>query len=531
MNYNNYMKIKWSINEKPKGCDYFYNMMEIIKNTQDSNFIKQFLYLCHSYDIDIEELCLQFAMERKWFDFEKVGKVNVNVLNEESAFIFSIKTKLNLFGFDYERQKLNVQKCGEFFMKNAHIFRNDEDIVYIYNYESGLYEELTDVLFGKIFVSIVDVIACDYSVWNSYKENEVYKYVCRLAQPYINHDKDIYIIPVQNGLVDLRNMSISPFSPKHFFISKSPIEYTLNAECEEFKKAMLETCSHDKEKLSLLQEWFGVGFIRNALHGKILFMFGDGASGKSTVADLISMLYSRVSNLTLSNISQRFELVNMLGSEINIGHENSNVATDFDPNVFKIIATGDPITLAVKHKKGIQTRITTKCMFLFNNILEIGSIDSSMGFWRRVCLIEFTNSFLEGGEKDLAKQLMKKEGSGILRFALEGAKRLIENHYEFSKCESSIKALEKYKQSQNPLRKFLDDEIELNDNSKVTRRQLRSRFIKYCEKECISSNGFERPQIMWREFERWSKETYQKKFRQYKTSSDRGYYGIKLKEW
>lgn len=529
MFYKNFMKVKWEILVFPDECAGFYSMINAIKTGNDKTFIRMFKNLCLHFEFDLKELCLKFGIDINTFNLSpKTVEADMNCFYAMKE--FSDKTKSQLIGYDYVKNKLNIQVCANFFIKNAHIYRTKDDVVYIYNYSSGLYEEFTDTLFGKIFTSVIERVSDNYSIWNSHKENEVYKYICRIAQIYENEDEEaIYLIPVQNGIVNLRTMQLESFDEKYFFTSKSPVKYDSNAECNRFKDAMMETCTQDKEKYDLLQEWFGVGFIRNALPGKILFMFGDGASGKSTVADLISMLYSKTSNLTLANISQRFELVNMLGSEINIGHENSNVATDFDPNVFKIIATGDPITLAVKHQKGIQTRITTKCMFLFNNILEIGSMDSSMGFWRRICVIEFTNSFLNSGKKDLAKELMENEGSGILRFALEGAKRLLDNHYEFSECKSSKQALLRYKQSQNPLRAFLDDVIKVDKDSKVSRRQIKNYFIDYCEKECISTNGFERPQVIWKEFERWSKDKYDQPFKPYKTRNERGYYGISLK--
>lgn len=513
---------------------YFLNDIRFNQNKDNS---LKLLSLCKLYDYKVEKILDFLNISLMKYDLDDDYSIEIDSKLKDEFKSFLIMNELVHFGmFRSDNSKpwnINVEKCGNYFQDCCYIFRFADNRVRIYNFESGLYEDFSEELFGRLLSSVIKSFEKKTQIWTSKRESEIYKFIVRIA-PMVTDEvnkANVRLIPVNNGIVDLDDMSLIPFTYEYFFTGKSPVDFKENAEYKMFEKAMMDTCCGDREQFRLLQEWFGVGFIRNSLPAKALFLVGDGASGKSTVADLISQLYMNVSNLTLTDISHRFEIVNMMNCEVNIGHENSGSAKDFDPNTFKIIVTGDPISLSVKHKEAIQTRITTKCIFLFNSILEIGSVDSSQGFWRRVIVMEFKNSFLKKDKekKNLAKTLIEEEGSGILRFALEGAKRLIDNDYKFSECASSESSLEEYKRSQNPLRAFLDDNIILDDDFSLTRREIRNEFIRYCVSECISANGFDRTQIMWKEFRSWYKDKFGKEVKEFKLSYGHGFRGIRWK--
>ena len=329
-------------------------------------------------------------------------------------------------------------------------------------------------------------------------------------------------------------MTLLNFSPNYFFTSKSPIDYAPEKECPDFIKAMTLSCSGDAEKFNLLQQIFGYGFIRNNLCAKMVFFLGDGASGKSTIADILSALYQRKAYLSLDEVCTPFELINLVNKEINIGHENGDTKnTCFNSNVLKMVVTGDELNIQVKHKSSFTTKITCKLIFLFNNLLNLDSgNDVSEGFWRRVLLIEFNESFKRNGKekKNLAKDLIEREASGILKWALEGTKSLIESDYEFCKCTSSEKALEKYKSEVNPLEEFLNNNLIYKEGSRLTRKELQNSFKEYCVKECISTRGFDSSRVMWKIFEMWYKRTFSRAPISFKSSQYRGYKNVAFKK-
>ncbi|GHV09887.1 hypothetical protein FACS1894217_14890 [Clostridia bacterium] len=75
------------------------------------------------------------------------------------------------------------------------------------------------------------------------------------------------------------------------------------------------------------------------------------------------------------------------------------------------------------------------------------------------------------------------ERDGILTWALDGLKRLIENSYQFSETERTRAEIQRYKVESNSALMFVDEFCAIG-NGFVTRNELYQRYKDYC-----SGNG------------------------------------------
>lgn len=87
-----------------------------------------------------------------------------------------------------------------------------------------------------------------------------------------------------------------------------------------------------------------------------------------------------------------------------------------------------------------------------------------------------------------------EERSGIINWALEGLKRLLENK-RFTRSETMLNVVEQYKRWSQPAQYFLDKYCEFKPNAWITKKALYDAFKNMCEEEglqIISEEAFSR---------------------------------------
>jgi len=133
---------------------------------------------------------------------------------------------------------MSPAKVADIVMKYVH-FATLEDTEEVYYYCNGKYVSGGEVLIGKI-------------VQEAFRKVEVH---ARLSKHYVNEiighiqrstyvrrsefDKDLWIINVKNGLLDLRTLELKPHSPEYYSMIQIPVEWDPNAYCPIWDKFII----------------------------------------------------------------------------------------------------------------------------------------------------------------------------------------------------------------------------------------------------------------------------------------------------
>ncbi|HHD2745555.1 TPA: hypothetical protein ACOTGW_003346, partial [Clostridium perfringens] len=75
---------------------------------------------------------------------------------------------------------------------------------------------------------------------------------------------------------------------------------------------------------------------------------------------------------------------------------------------------------------------------------------------RRLCMLHFKNVVKEEDRDFYLREKLKEELNGIFNWALVGLRRLKENNFRFSECNSSNKLLKQYEMELNPMILFFE---------------------------------------------------------------------------
>lgn len=259
----------------------------------------------------------------------------------------------------------------------------------------------------------------------------------------------------QNCTLDLNTGNPMPHSYYHYFRYVLPYDYDPNARCPMFMKYLDEVLP-EKDVQNVLAEYIGWIFLPDLKLEKVLFLYGSGCNGKSVFVDIIEALLGR------DNVSHE-SLSDMCGesgdrSRANLAGKLLNTCSDVSPNafsgdIFKRIASGEPISTRLLYKDVATLTGYAKMMFCLNELPK--TKDNSKGYFRRFLIVPFNVQIPKSRiDPKLAQKIISTELPGIMNWALQGRARLVRQQ-GFSDSPICDRELEKYRsgytKSKSPL--------------------------------------------------------------------------------
>lgn len=377
-------------------------------------------------------------------------------------------------------------------LEENYIFATSEDIEILYLYRDGVYILADTIIKGdveKILGDDTDSSFCN-EVINHFKR--------RSYTPRTTFNNFGGEIPVLNGLLNLETMQIRDFDPKKIFTFKVNTKFDQSKDCPKFKNAFKQILPKNDEQ-ALLQEYCGYVLWPEFPHHKFMIFIGTGRNGKGVIIRTLEGIIGKdnISNIRLEHLdgSHRFMVANLFGKLMNVCSEPST-RRPFKTELLKQITGQDTLDGEIKNKQNLLKFPSFAKFFVQANKLPVVD-DTTLSFWDRINIIEFTNTFTdEKGNKvvNIERTWLddEDERSGILNWMIEGLKRLKENG-QFTQTKSMAQQILKFKQVSDPIGAFLADPEECMYGSVlwVTREELYNAYKDYAESQgaTIESTG------------------------------------------
>lgn len=262
------------------------------------------------------------------------------------------------------------------------------------------------------------------------------------------------------GEFDPVTLQMHDHNKKHYSTFRIPYPYHASAPCELWTKTLNEIFDNDKNKISILQEFFGYCLTRDVRKEKALLLLGQSRTGKSTILEILSYMIGE-ENCAFVSLDYVFHpqysplLMNKL---VNIDTDVSSKAEDYERE-FKTITSGEPLVCNQKFVETFKFRPYCKMVLAANEFPRIK--DHSSAFYNRLLLLPCDRVFSEMEQNRLLKDKLKEELSGIFNWSVLGLKRLNERgkfeEYDFMK--EAVKDLE---DENNPINLFFRENIKTN---------------------------------------------------------------------
>lgn len=249
-----------------------------------------------------------------------------------------------------------------------------------------------------------------------------------------------------NGYFDIDKQELRPHDPDLGFRYALPYEHDSSARAPTFEKMLALVTGGDEPSMKVLLEYMGYALSNDDCWAqKCLMLTGDGANGKSTFVNVLCMLAGD-KNYAALNIEQinKSEYSRQLldGKLFNVSEETPTKAL-LDSSTFKSLVTGGEVQVRSPYKEPYFIRNRAKLLFTCNGLP--GSPDNTFGFYRRLIIIPFDQTFTRdtaGYDPHIGKKL-EDELPGIFNLAMEGYMRLKENQ-AFTQCDKIKDTLNNY---------------------------------------------------------------------------------------
>lgn len=376
-----------------------------------------------------------------------------------------------------------------FFNKNTFLFdkfatylKNNSHIIKVngmlHIYKDGVYISGYDVIQAEM---IKHIPTLSYT-----KRQEVLRYLELITTHSKVKDTSNYIA-FKNGLYDIVNDELIPFTPEIVVTNKIEFDYVPSAYSEVLDRTLNKIACFDENIRALLEEMAGYCFFRRNELRKSFILVGDKANGKSTYLDLICYMLgeNNISALDLADLSATYKTAEIAGKLANVGDD---IGDDFikNPAIFKKLVSGDRITVERKYLDPFNFNSYAKLLFSANNIPRIK--DKSGAVLSRLIIVPFNASFSKSDEDydPYIKYKLRSEESVqyLIKLGVEGLKRVLENQ-AFTQNAATIRELEEYEENNNPVLLFFKEVGEEN----IINNPTSHAYMRY--KEFCIANSFQ----------------------------------------
>lgn len=313
------------------------------------------------------------------------------------------------------------------------------------------------------------------------------------------------LLSIEDGLLDLdawvehQDLTLLDHTPRFFTLSKIDIVLPLeeadhamnnggiNA-LEKFARTLcpnfikfLEATFHDDEDESAapvtireLMKVIGYYLIEDLSHhnGNITWFHGSPGTGKSTLMKVICALLGK-RNVVSSNmykISSQFHLASWIGKRLAVFadlDQGSRVDKTSNVEIFKMIATGDPMSVDRKHRDEIPNHVMkTRLLCSVNQMPHMP--DPSNSLMRRSICFDFKNIPDEDTLDPMleAKMTTPESLAGILLLAIAGLSHLKADG-GFIQPEWSAEPLEQLAEQSSDYPDFIEQCIEITNEKTI----------------------------------------------------------------
>ncbi len=285
------------------------------------------------------------------------------------------------------------------------------------------------------------------------------QFICTAYLPSPEPPQNTVLINLNNGTGEVtpEGFQLRPFNGRDFITYQLPFEYNPEEKAPLFEKFINEVLP-DKERQSVLSEFLGYIFVKyeHLKLEKALLLYGTGANGKSVVYDIINALLGseNVSSYTLENLTSKegYHRVMIADKLLNYASE---ISDRINPAYFKALASGEPVDGRLPYGKPIIIKDYAKLIFNLNELPK--DVEHTNAFFRRLLIVPFEVTIPEKEQnKQLAKQIIETELSGVFNWVLQGLERILKNK-AFTDCKAVNDARESYQTTSDSVRLFIDD--------------------------------------------------------------------------
>lgn len=325
--------------------------------------------------------------------------------------------------------------------------------------------------------------------------SEVTNYIIAMS-PYVDDVKRYdYLLPVENGMIDLRSGELHDYNIEDIIINKLPVVYDPTVtECKEFDNWIEDVTSsttdkvtRDQEAINMIYECISNGFSMNNRLNRMYILYGATRNGKSTLSKFIQYFFGsrNIKNADLSalNSSDSDKHKAMLQHKrFWLGDDIDGARLDKTADLKKII-TGEEITGRPIYGSPIIVKPYCGLMFGCNGIPYIGNGSDVDAIMERVIFMHFKRYYGDVPNVNIDDVLQtEKCKTYVLNMCIKAWRRV--RNEGFTEYTTSLKLKGQYKNELNPYQRF----VRTNDLSGLITNEVWTLWLQFVKDQELDDN-------------------------------------------
>lgn len=240
-------------------------------------------------------------------------------------------------------------------------------------------------------------------------------------------------------------------------------------------------------KKAALQEYVGVCLLGSGARTKRIIIFsGDTNSGKSTCLEILRSLFPQGAVCTVppDSFGSEYQRAELRSKFVNLVAEMPEREL-VDAAPLKAIVGNDIISGRPIYRDPITFVPTAGHVFATNTLPAIR--DTSEASHKRLIILEFNNRFAQGvadkgstqAEPTIAQRIIDQERDAIISWCIDGAVRTVSRSFVITEPPSSRRAVSDLRTETDPVRRFIEEECELDPSHRVPSKNLYGAYAEW----------------------------------------------------
>ena len=301
-------------------------------------------------------------------------------------------------------------------------------------------------------------------------------------------DSDGWQLGVTNGIVNLKDGKLRPGSRDDFITLQSDVNYNPEAKCPRWLQFLEEVFGGDKELIDYIHKAIGYSLTADMREQCFFVAYGSGSNGKSILMNTLESVFGTYGHRVdiklfagFGDQSNSFQNADFRGKRIIFAAE-PRANSRMNEHVLKHFTGGETLRAEHKYGRSFTVRPVGKIWLGVNHRPRVS--DDSFGFWRRVRLIPFEQTFAGTKDDPNLRMKLQQEISGILSWAVRGC--LAWQKDGLGVPESVQESTEEYQQGEDPLADFFETRIVIEPEEVTQFSKIYSAYREWASEQGIS---------------------------------------------
>lgn len=316
--------------------------------------------------------------------------------------------------------------------------------------------------------------------------------------PHEDFDAHHHLFNADNATIDLKTGQARLPERGDYLTKHTKIRYAEGATCPMWETFLLQIMNGDLDLVNYLQRVIGYSLTGSTKEHAIWILYGTGANGKSTFLNVIDQLMGDYAGRTSARTFQRekfdnteYEIARLQGRRF-ISCSEMGEGKAINEEFIKMATGEEKVTGRAPYGRvAVEYPPEFKLMLAVNHKPEVRGQD--YGIWRRLHLIPFEVTFSKDKQDRLLLDKLRQEMSGILNWAIRGAKDWYEGG--LNTPAKVLLSTKEYQEESDILGEFLSENVYFDPKARIPAAVLRKVYHQFCEDtqlKPLSPNAFGR---------------------------------------